>query len=72
MIIAYFPAYSISRAEERRKMAISHPKTDIGIYEAGVKATLTRLSNTDIVRRIWREDYTVWKPEPTEITYRLG
>ena len=53
-------------------MAISHPKTDIGIYEADVKATLARLCDADIVRRIWRKDSTVWKPEPTDITNRLG
>jgi glucose-6-phosphate isomerase len=53
-------------------MAISHPKTDIGIYEADVKATLARLSNANIVQRIWQKDHTVWKPEPTEIMNRLG
>jgi transaldolase/glucose-6-phosphate isomerase len=53
-------------------MAISHPKTDIGVYEADVRATLARLGDDDIVRRIWQKDYTVWKPEPTEITNRLG
>lgn len=53
-------------------MAISHPKTDIGIYAADVRATLVRLVDANICRRIWREDYTVWKPEPTEITNRLG
>ena len=54
-------------------MAISHPKTDIGVYEADVRATLAKLNDDDIVRRIWQKDYTVWKPEPTEtITNRLG
>jgi hypothetical protein len=53
-------------------MAISHPKTDVGICEADVRATLARLNDDDIVRRIWQKDFTVWKPEPTEITNRLG
>ena len=53
-------------------MATSHPKTDIGIYEAEVRVTLASLADADIIRRIWKEDYTVWKPEPTEITNRLG
>ena len=53
-------------------MGISYPKTDIGIYEADVRVTLARLSDADIVRRVWREDYTVWKPEPIEITNPLG
>ena len=53
-------------------MTIVHPKTNIGIYEADVRATLARLNDANIVQRIWREDYTVWKPEPTEIANRLG
>ncbi|MBI4302744.1 MAG: bifunctional transaldolase/phosoglucose isomerase [Chloroflexi bacterium] len=46
--------------------------TNIGKYEADVKATLADLGKADIVRRIWRKDYTVWKPDPTEIADRLG
>lgn len=53
-------------------MATSHPKTNIGIYEADVRATLTRLFDANIVQRIWREDHTVWKRKPTEISNRLG
>jgi hypothetical protein len=48
VITAYFPVYSISRALRREeKMAISHPKMNIGIYEADVRATLARLSDAD-------------------------
>jgi len=53
-------------------MTAARPKTNIGIYEADVRATLTRLRDADVIRRIWRDDYTVWKPKPTEITNRLG
>jgi glucose-6-phosphate isomerase len=53
-------------------MATSHPKTDIGVYEADVRATLARLVDANIIQRIWQKDYTVWKPEPAEITNRLG
>jgi glucose-6-phosphate isomerase len=53
-------------------MAINRPKTDIGIYEADVRATLARLVDANIIQRIWQKDHTVWKPEPTEITNRLG
>jgi len=53
-------------------MAVNHPKTDIGVYEADVNATLARLADGNIIRRIWEKDYTVWKPEPTDITNRLG
>jgi len=33
---------------------------------------LTELDRQRIVARIWEHDHRVWKPEPTEITNRLG
>ena len=41
-------------------------------YQPGVEATLADLQQRDIVARIWRGDHTVWKPDPEEITDRLG
>ncbi|MEE2656541.1 MAG: glucose-6-phosphate isomerase [Chloroflexota bacterium] len=35
-------------------------------------ATLIDLESREIPTRIWRQDYTVWKPDPREITDRLG
>ncbi len=46
--------------------------TDIGEHNAGVATKLARLSQQDLVGRIWRKDHTVWKPDPAEITNRLG
>lgn len=37
-----------------------------------VETALADLQNRQIISRIWRGDHTVWKPEPTEITNRLG
>jgi len=39
-----------------------------------VDARLKAMRDQDVVRRIWRYDHTVWKPDPTEITSpgRLG
>jgi glucose-6-phosphate isomerase len=37
-----------------------------------IEATLANLKQRDIVGRIWRRDHTVWKPDPAEITNRLG
>ena len=37
-----------------------------------IKAGITALSKANIVARIWEHDHTVWKPDPTEITNRLG
>jgi len=44
----------------------------IGTYLADVEASLADLSRRDVIGRIWRKDHTVWKPEPFEITNRLG
>lgn len=37
-----------------------------------VKTALADLHRSDVVARIWRKDHTVWKPEPREISNRLG
>ncbi|MFC1915338.1 glucose-6-phosphate isomerase [Chloroflexota bacterium] len=37
-----------------------------------VAAVLTEIQKRDVVARIWRNDYTVWKPDPEEIVNRLG
>lgn len=44
----------------------------LGSYEQQVKERLTQLAKKDTTNRIWSLDHTVWKPEPTEITNRLG
>jgi len=44
----------------------------LGTYLTEVEETLADLSRRDIVGRIWWKDHTVWKPDPTEITNRLG
>lgn len=48
------------------------PQTNIGMHETDLKAMLSKLDALDIVGRIWRRDYTVWKPDPSEIANRLG
>ncbi len=44
----------------------------LGSYHAVVQAGLEKLKREDVIRRIWAGDHTVWKPEPAEITNRLG
>ncbi|MFQ6122044.1 MAG: glucose-6-phosphate isomerase [Dehalococcoidales bacterium] len=36
------------------------------------EATLADLQKRQVVARIWQKDHTVWKPDPSEITNRLG
>ena len=44
----------------------------LGDHIPDVEATLAGLRQRDVIGRIWRRDPTVWSPDPTEITDRLG
>jgi len=44
----------------------------LGDCEAKVGKALADLKKRDVPRRIWARDHTVWKPEPAEISNRLG
>lgn len=44
----------------------------LGKYQSNIDTALRDLRENDILARIWSHDHTVWKPEPTEITNRLG
>jgi transaldolase/glucose-6-phosphate isomerase len=53
-------------------MAKLHELARLGASQAAVDAALEEMRESHIMARIWAHDYTVWKPEPTEITNRLG
>jgi len=56
-----------------RLLAQSHTHTaSLGAAHADVDATLADLQRQNVVARIWAKDHTVWKPNPREITNRLG
>jgi len=42
------------------------------INSPDVEAALADLQNRQVIARIWQKDHTVWKPDPGEITNRLG
>ncbi len=44
----------------------------LGAYQQGVDAALDEMVADRIVARIWANDHTVWKPDPAEISNRLG
>ncbi len=46
--------------------------TELNAYETAVTQTLAQLEQDQIVSRIWQHDHTVWRPDPTEISNRLG
>ncbi len=49
-----------------------HLSATLGSYRETVDAALTEMKRQQITDRIWAHDHTVWKPEPTEISNRLG
>jgi len=49
-----------------------HRSASLGTYQAAVDTALAEMAENRIMARIWAHDHTVWKPEPTEITNRLG
>jgi transaldolase/glucose-6-phosphate isomerase len=49
-----------------------HPGVSLGSYLPDVEASLAGYQRLDLMGRLWRGDHTVWKPDPTEITNRLG
>jgi transaldolase/glucose-6-phosphate isomerase len=44
----------------------------LGRYRSVVDAVFAGMIKNRVPDRIWRKDYTLWKPSPTEITNRLG
>ena len=47
-------------------------RADLGQYAPAVEAALRAIQSREVVSRIWAKDHTVWSPDPTEITDRLG
>ncbi|SHF68593.1 transaldolase / glucose-6-phosphate isomerase [Desulfacinum infernum DSM 9756] len=43
-----------------------------GVLDRSVDAAVAAMARDGVVERIWRKDHTIWKPEPREITNRLG
>jgi len=43
-----------------------------GFHQTNVAAAINDLLKETIIPRIWSQDHTVWNPEPSEISNRLG
>jgi transaldolase/glucose-6-phosphate isomerase len=63
---------SIAEKRERLLAGWQHSTAKLGVYQAAVDAGLARMAKEKVMARIWAHDHTVWKPDPTEITNRLG
>jgi glucose-6-phosphate isomerase len=44
----------------------------LGEFQKYVDDALAEIKADQVIKRIWAHDHTVWKPEPSEITNRLG
>lgn len=44
----------------------------LGEFQKSVDEALAEIKADRVIERIWAHDHTVWKPEPSEITNRLG
>lgn len=47
-------------------------RLNIGKYTSALQEWIVKATEDKIVERIWACDHTVWKPEPPEISNRLG
>ncbi len=47
-------------------------KVSLNDLHSKVESVLKALRDQSIIARIWSHDHSVWKPDPTEITNRLG
>ncbi len=65
-----FESLMASIAEKRDRLLAR--VANLGEYQTAVDAALAEMAENRIVARIWEHDHTVWKPDPTEITNRLG
>jgi transaldolase/glucose-6-phosphate isomerase len=69
-----FESLMASIAEKRDRLLAEWElqSVSLGSYQGAVDAALDEMVENSIIARIWAHDHTVWKPEPAEITNRLG
>jgi len=69
-----FEALMTSIAEKREKLLSKwqHLTINLGSHQDSVDAALVEMKAQQIMGRLWAHDHTLWKPEPAEITNRLG
>ncbi|MFN2264501.1 MAG: bifunctional transaldolase/phosoglucose isomerase [Anaerolineales bacterium] len=60
--------------KKRNQLQTDHIDLDVNLndYQNTVDQALREITNDDVIKRIREHDFTLWKPDPTEITNRLG
>ena len=56
----------------QRFLSIETLTGGLGSYMEQVRRGLAELERARTIRRMWDGDHTVWKPDPTEVSNRLG
>ena len=51
---------------------LKQPTENLGTYQSVVDEALVEIREDKVLSRIWAHDHTVWKPDPAEISNRLG
>jgi transaldolase/glucose-6-phosphate isomerase len=62
----------IERELTAARAAEPQASSSLGSIGDAVERRVVTLEQDDIVARIWRKDHTVWRPDPSEISNRLG
>jgi transaldolase/glucose-6-phosphate isomerase len=63
---------SIEEKIERLRSEWQRMESRLVEHQEAVDAALEEMATEEIIERIWKHDHTVWKPDPDEITNRLG
>ncbi|MCY3906085.1 MAG: bifunctional transaldolase/phosoglucose isomerase [Anaerolineaceae bacterium] len=63
---------TIAARRDQIRAETQHMSSQLRRHQSLVDATLADMAAQDVVKRIWRRDHTVWRPEPDEIADRLG
>jgi glucose-6-phosphate isomerase len=55
-----------------QKIRCSSITVNLGSHQNAIDAALVEMEENRVVARLWAHDHTLWKPDPSEITNRLG
>lgn len=57
---------------EKCSLIAAVPATSLDNYALAIEEAAERIERERVVERIWAHDHTLWDPDPTEITDRMG
>ena len=63
---------AIAEKRERLLAGWEHISVSLNGHASEVQSALEQMGKEKVLSRIWTHDHTVWRPDPSEITNRLG